>query len=111
VAVSLLAVAGCQESAAQEEKPPILYTEIQKQAYSLGASIGMYMQRNLEEHDKLDLPLDKDIIARGFVDSMHGKSIIEKEEVQALMKSLEQKMNAKQQALALKNAESAIAEG
>jgi len=111
VAVALLAVAGCQEGAAQEEKAPILDTEIQKQAYSLGASIGMYMQRNLEEHDKLGLPLDKDLIARGFVDSMHDKSVIEEEEVKALMMSLEQTMSAKQQAFALKEAESAVAEG
>ena len=52
VAIALLSVMGCQEPAKQEEKAVVLDTEIQKQAYGLGASIGMYMERNLEEHKK-----------------------------------------------------------
>ena len=47
VAIALLSVMGCQEQAKQEEKPAVLETEIQKQAYGLGASIGMYMERKL----------------------------------------------------------------
>ena len=51
VAVALLAVVGCQEGAKTEEAKapvlPVLDTEIQKQAYGLGASIGSYMQPNL----------------------------------------------------------------
>ena len=36
VAIALLSVMGCQESATQEEKAIALDTEIQKQAYGLG---------------------------------------------------------------------------
>ena len=80
IAVALFAVAGCQEGAKKEEvKAPVLEAEIQKEAYGLGASIGMYMQRNLAEHDKLGLALDKELIVRGFVDSINDKSVIEKE--------------------------------
>ena len=58
VALALVAVVGCNEKAVEAEpKAPVLDTEVQKQAYGLGASIGMYMQRNLAEHDKLGLSL------------------------------------------------------
>jgi len=112
VAVALLAVAGCQEGAKKEEaKAPVLEAEIQKQAYGLGASIGMYMQRNLEEHNKLGLTLDKELIVRGFVDSINDKSVIEKEEIKALMMSLDESMKAKQQEMAVKESEASLAAG
>lgn len=111
VAIALLSVMGCQESAKQEEQAVALDTEIQKQAYGLGASIGMYMERNLEEHDKLGLTLDKSLIIRGFTDSMDGKSQIEKEDIQALLMNLDQAMKAKQQELATVSSEASLAEG
>lgn len=109
VAVALLAVAGCQEGAKKEEaKAPVLETEIQKQAYGLGASIGSYMQRNLDEHDKLGLSLDKELIVRGFVDSINDKAVIEKEEIQALLTNLEQTMKTKQQEMSVKEAQESL---
>ena len=110
VAIALVSVMGCQP-AQQEEKAPVLDTEVQKQAYSLGASIGTYMQRNLEEQTKLGVTLEQDLILKGFSDSLAGKSQIEKEEVQALLMSLEKSMKAKQQELASKNAEASLVEG
>ncbi len=116
VAVALLAVVGCQEGAKEdalsvENKAPALDTEIQKQAYGLGASIGMYMQKNLDEHDKLGLTLDKELIVRGFVDSINDKSVIEKEEIQALLMNLDKTMKEKQQAMVAEESEAAIAVG
>jgi len=111
VAIALLSVMGCQEPVKQEEKPLALDTEIQKQAYGLGASIGMYMERNLEEHNKLGLSLDKSLILRGFTDSMEGKSQIEKEDIQALLMNLDQAMKTKQQEQATVSAESSLDEG
>ncbi|MGB2739007.1 MAG: FKBP-type peptidyl-prolyl cis-trans isomerase [Cognaticolwellia sp.] len=111
VAIALLSVMGCQEPAKQEEKAAVLDTEIQKQAYGLGASIGMYMERNLEEHEKMDLALDESLIIRGFTDSMAGKSQIEKEDIQALLMNLEQAMKAKQLEQATASAETSLMEG
>lgn len=109
VAVALLAVVGCQEGAKKEEtKAPVLETEIQKQAYGLGASIGSYMQRNLDEHDKLGLALDKELIVRGFVDSINDKSVIEQEEIQALLTNLEKSMKEKQQEMSVKEAKESL---
>ncbi|MCP4989131.1 MAG: FKBP-type peptidyl-prolyl cis-trans isomerase [Colwellia sp.] len=112
VALALVAVVGCNEKAVEAEpKAPVLDTEVQKQAYGLGASIGMYMQRNLEEHDKLGLALDKELIVRGFVDSIEGKAVIEKEEIQALLMNLDATMKEKQQAATVAASEASLAEG
>jgi len=115
VAVALLAVAGCSEGNKKEEAKasvlPVLDTEIQKQAYGLGASIGSYMQRNLDEHDKLGLALDKELIVRGFIDSINDKAVIEQEEIQALLTNLEQTMKAKQQEMSIKEAKDSLAVG
>jgi len=111
LAIALVSVLGCQEEAKKVEAAPVLETEIQKQAYGLGASIGMYMQKNLDQHDKLGLPLEQALITRGFTDSLAGKSLIEKEEIQALLMNLDKAMKAKQQEVASIESEAAIAEG
>ena len=113
VAVALVSVMGCQQEVKKEEvaKAPVLETEVQKQAYGLGASIGMYMERNLQEHNKLGLTLDKELIVKGFVDSLDGKAQLEKDEIQTLLMALDQSMKAKQQEMAAKEAEASLAEG
>ena len=125
VAVALVSLMGCQDVTKledtvlapdakvqkQDKNMLALDTEIQKQAYGLGASIGMYTQRNIEEQTKMGLSLDQAMIVRGFTDSIAGKSIIEKEEIQTLMMNLEQTMKAKQQEAAKVSSEKAIAEG
>ncbi len=112
IALSLVAVFGCQQETKKEEtKAPELKTEIQKQAYGLGASIGMYMEKNLAEHNKLGLVLDKKLITEGFVDSLSGKSALKKEEIQTLLTSLDASMKAKMQNAEKKEAEESLAIG
>ncbi len=116
VAVALLSVAACQDGAKEEvvsaeNKAPVLKTEAQKQAYGLGAYIGMNMQRNLVEQEKLGVVLEKELIVRGFVDSINEKAAIEKEEIQALLMNLEQTMKTKQQEASVKEAEASLAVG
>jgi FKBP-type peptidyl-prolyl cis-trans isomerase FkpA len=111
LAIALFSVLGCQEAVKQTETAPVLETEVQKQAYSLGASIGMYMQKNLDQHQKLGLPLDQALITRGFTDSLAGKSVIEKEEIQALLMNLDKEMKAKQKEEATADSAAAVAEG
>lgn len=111
VALALVSVIGCSEQKPAEEKALVLDTDTQKQAYSLGASIGMYMERNLEEQQKMGVTLEQDIILKGFTDSLAGKSQIEKEEVQAILMGLDQQMKAKQEEQAALGAEEAKAKG
>ena len=112
VAVAMLTVLGCSQEAQEETtKAAKLDTEIQKQAYGLGASIGLYMQRNLEQQKKLGLGLDRDLITQGFVDSIDGKSLLEQEEIQTLLTTLDKQMKTKQQQMSAKSSVEGIAEG
>lgn len=114
VAIALVSVFGCQQEAEEESAAvaaPVLETEVQKQAYGLGASIGMYMERNLEEHSKLGLSLDRELIVKGFIDSLDGKSQLEQDEVKNLLMALDQQMKAKQQEQIAQQTEAALAEG
>jgi len=112
IALSLVAVFGCQQETKKADvKAPELKTEIQKQAYGLGASIGMYMEKNLAEQSKLGVTLDKDLIVKGFIDSIAGNSFIKKEEVQTLLASLDKTMKTKQQEAATEKAAASLAEG
>ncbi len=112
VAIALVSVLGCQEEVKVEEvTAPVLETEAQQQAYGLGASIGMYMERNLEEQTKLGLALDKELIKRGFLESIEGNSAIAKEEIQGILSGLDATMKAKQQEQAAVAAESSLADG
>ncbi len=112
IALSLVAVFGCQQEAKKEEnKAPVLETEIQKQAYGLGASIGMYMERNLAEQEKLGVTLDKKLIMQGFLDSLDGKALLKQDEIQTLLTSLDATMKQKQQEKIAKQAEDNLAEG
>ena len=114
MAIALVSVLGCQEEAKKEEvtaAAPVLETEIQKQAYGLGASMGMYMNRSLEQQAAFGLELDKDIIVRGFIESVDGKSALTQEEIQKLLSDLEANAQEKQKAQASKAAEDSLAEG
>ena len=124
IAVSLLSIIGCQEKEAKDQSANAttqeqaqtgnmvaLDTETQKQAYSLGASIGMYMKRNLADQKQLGLELDKDLIIRGMTDSIDGKSQIEQQEVQAILTKLDADMRAKQEEKQKSDAQANLASG
>jgi FKBP-type peptidyl-prolyl cis-trans isomerase FkpA len=97
IALALVATVGCQESKKEEAPAVKLETEIQKQSYGLGASIGMYMQRNLEEHEKLGLALEQKLIVQGFVDALANKSQLNREEIQTLLVNLDKTMKTKRE--------------
>lgn len=112
MAVAMVSVFGCQQEVKQEQTAAVtLDTEVQKQAYGLGASIGMYMETNLAEQSKLGLELDKATIVQGFIDSLDGKAKLQQEEIQTLLMNLDQQMKQKQQEIAAQEAEASKAAG
>lgn len=119
VAIALVSVMGCQEAKQETAKDEAAVTatastfenEVQKQSYGLGASIGMYMQRNLEEQTKLGVTLEKDLIVKGFTESLDGKSQITQDEIKTLLQGLDQQMKDKQAEITAKVAADALAEG
>src|SRR5690606_15066368 len=99
----------CQKEA--EEKPVVLETDAAKQSYSLGVSVGRYLDGTLDEYSKMGLSLDSALIVRGVQDAIADKSALTEEEVQALMTALEGQFREKQTAIAEAESAQAIAAG
>ena len=109
VAVAVLTLAACQKEA--EQKPAVLDTDDAKQSYSLGVSVGRYLDSTLEDYNKLGLTVDRDLIIRGVQDAVANKASLTDEEVQAMMTALEEKFREKQTAMAEAEAAKVVAEG
>lgn len=111
VAFALIALIGCGKQTEQQGQSVVLKTEMQKQAYGLGASIGMYLEKNLEAQAKLGLTLEKQLIVKGFIDKLAGKSLIDAGQIASLLTELEQTMQVKQQAQAIEQAAQSLLAG
>ncbi|SET17074.1 FKBP-type peptidyl-prolyl cis-trans isomerase [Thalassotalea agarivorans] len=96
VAVALTGLMACQD-AAEEPKAVELKTEKEKQAYGLGASLGIYLKKNLQGQEDLGLHLDRELIIRGLSDSVNDKSVLTKEEIDEVVMSVQQEMQQVQQ--------------
>ncbi len=109
VAVAVITLAACQKEAAQQ--PAALDTDEAKQSYSLGVSVGRYLDSTLDEYSKMGLSLDSALILRGVQDAIADKTALNEEEVQTMMTALEEQFREKQAAIAEAEAAQAIAAG
>lgn len=109
VAVAVITLAACQKEA--EQKPATLDTDEAKQSYSLGVSVGRYLDSTLDEYSKMGLSLDSALILRGVQDAIADKTALTEEEVQTMMTALEEQFREKQAAVVEAEAAQAIAAG
>ncbi|GGI77566.1 FKBP-type peptidyl-prolyl cis-trans isomerase [Shewanella gelidii] len=111
VALAVVGLSACnQEQKAAEAKPAVeLKTEAQKEAYSVGASIGRYMAGHIKEQEELGLKADRDLIITGFSNGLNDEMKLTEEEMQTILQGLDKKLNAKRteqaEALASKTVE------
>ena len=87
LALILAAPACAQETAtAAADDPPVApETWDEKASYAIGLNIGSNL-------DAGDLDLDKDLLLRGFLDSLEGTAALEEAEIDAILGELNQKM-------------------
>ena len=109
VAVAVITLAACQKEPAQQ--PVVLDTDAAKQSYSLGVSVGSYLDSTLVEYNNMGLSLDSALILRGVQDSIAKKTALSEEEVQTMMAALEEQFREKQTAIAEAEAAQAVAAG
>ncbi|QSX30656.1 FKBP-type peptidyl-prolyl cis-trans isomerase [Shewanella cyperi] len=112
VALAVVGLSACnQEQKVKEEAAPatVLTTDAQKEAYSVGASIGRYMAGHIKEQEELGMPVDRALIVEGFSNGLNGELKLNEEEIQTVLQNLDKKLNDKRteqaQALAAKNLE------
>ncbi|GIU21974.1 FKBP-type peptidyl-prolyl cis-trans isomerase [Shewanella schlegeliana] len=111
VALAVVGLTACnQEQAVAVDAPVELKTEAQKEAYSVGASIGTYMAGHIKEQEELGLKVDRSLIVTGFSEGLNSDLKLTQEEMQTILQKLDEKLNEKRQAQAAALAEKSLAE-
>lgn len=105
-AIAALGLMGCQqdksstEDAAAEATTALdkeTMTEAQKQEFSMGASMAIFVNSRVEEMERLGGSLDKDMVIRGFVDTLEDNSTFTFDEVRQFAQAGEQAMRKLQE--------------
>lgn len=111
LAVSLLAssvlFATAQASAATEH----FKTEAQKQAYAVGASMARYLDKSLQQQEKIGVKLDRNLIIKGMKDGLNGKVKLSDKEIRAALTDMSKDLAAKAKKKATDDAAKAKVEG
>lgn len=82
-----------------------------RSAYALGASVGMYVDVVQKEQGTILGGFNKDLIIKGFADSVNGKGDLTEEEIRSVLGELEQKMMAAAQEKAAAEAQANLKAG
>ncbi|MFT5806171.1 MAG: FKBP-type peptidyl-prolyl cis-trans isomerase FkpA [Moritella dasanensis] len=91
-AVSLLAACG-QEAQADKATDIKAYSEDQQAAYAIGSIVARNLVAPLKRQEELGAPLDKTIIVQGITDALNETTQLSDEELQAVLKAYDEKMN------------------
>jgi FKBP-type peptidyl-prolyl cis-trans isomerase FkpA len=116
-AVAVFAVLGltaCGEQTKETtapEAPMELTTDVQRQSYALGSSMGSFALSRKEQLGQLDMGFDDAALKQGFLDAIADKSILSMEEMQTIIRNSDAEVRAKQEAIATASAEENIAKG
>lgn len=91
VALAVIGLSACnqEEKAAAASTSVELTTEAQKEAYSVGASIGRYMSGHIKEQEELGLPVDRTLIVTGFTNGLNDQLKLTEEEMQTILQGLD----------------------
>lgn len=109
ITVAVIALTACQKEAKETEVK--LDTEQAKQSYSVGVSTGRYLDSTIAEYNKMEVPLDKELILRGLQDALADKAVVTESEIETALVALDQKFREKQTAVAEAEAQAAQSEG
>lgn len=125
VALSTIAALGlmaCQPSTTETEveKPSATSTEMveavemtesQKQAYAMGASMGLFANDRAAQQAELEMPLDMEALKQGFNDGLGDTLKFTPQEIQQFAQQAQQALMAKQQEMEALSAQRNIDEG
>ncbi|MGB1297666.1 MAG: FKBP-type peptidyl-prolyl cis-trans isomerase [Psychrobium sp.] len=104
VAAALLTVAACNQ---EKKAEPVakttpaaveLKTDDEKGAYAIGVSFAKYVNKSLEQASEMGVEADKDLIIKGFSDTVKGNEVLNDEQVQAALMAYDKKMKEVQAA-------------
>lgn len=86
-------------------------SDAQKQAYAMGASMGLFVENRAQQQEQLGSTLDRAALKQGFEDGLNDTLKFSQQEIQQFAQQGEQELRAKQQEMAAQQAEENKAEG
>ena len=86
-------------------------TNSQKQAYAMGASMGLFVSNRAEQQEQLGMSLDKEALKQGFNDGLADTLKFTPEQIQQIAQEGEEAIRAKQQEMAAQAAEKNVEAG
>jgi FKBP-type peptidyl-prolyl cis-trans isomerase FkpA len=75
-------------------------TDTQKQAYAMGASMGLFVNSRAEQQEQLGLAMDQEALKQGFNDGLNDTLKFTPQEIQQIAQQGEEMLRAKQQEMA-----------
>ena len=88
-----------------------LETDAQKQAYALGASMGIYVANRKAEQTKYNIEFDQTALMQGFKDGIAGETQYPREELQVFAQQADEELKAKMAEEATNSAQQNIEAG
>lgn len=111
VALAVIGLSACNQAPKTTEAAAVeLKTQAQKEAYSVGASIGKYMSGHIKEQEELGMPVDRDLIVAGFSSGLNDQLKLTEEEMQTVLQGLDERLNEKRESQATLLAEKSLAD-
>ncbi|QSX33063.1 FKBP-type peptidyl-prolyl cis-trans isomerase [Shewanella avicenniae] len=113
VALAVVGLAACnqEQKAAAPAAKTELKTDVQKQGYGIGASVGRYVAQHVKEQETLGFEVDKGAIVAGFQESLAGESRMTDEEIKATLEALDKIVGEKRAAKVQEVADKNLADG
>ncbi|GGP51975.1 peptidyl-prolyl cis-trans isomerase [Shewanella algicola] len=95
VALAVVGLTACNQEQDVAPKKVELTTDAQKEAYSVGGSIGKYMSGHIKEQEELGFAVDRTMVIKGFSDGLGEEMQLTEEEMQTVLQNLDKKLNDK----------------
>jgi len=97
IAAALLSIAACNQEKKDETAVVVapvveMTNDDQKAAYAIGVSFANYVNRSLEQASEMGVEADKELIIKGFGDTVNGKAQLDESEVKAALMAFDKKM-------------------
>ncbi|MCL1066005.1 FKBP-type peptidyl-prolyl cis-trans isomerase [Shewanella olleyana] len=111
VALAVVGLSACNQEQEVVAQKVEITTDAQKEAYSVGGSIGRYMAGHITEQEDLGFAVDRALVIQGFSDGLADTLELTEEEMQTVLQGLDVKLSEKRAEQAELLASQAVEEG
>ncbi|MFQ3189105.1 MAG: FKBP-type peptidyl-prolyl cis-trans isomerase FkpA [Paraglaciecola sp.] len=95
--VSVLILSACQPRPVDpmEVELLVLDTEQQKRSYAIGANMGHIIKSKIANQKEAGVEYDHSLLVEGFIAALQGQSLLEKQEIQSISRTVERLVREK----------------